>query len=273
MPTIQAGSQCIYYDENGIGHPLFLIPGFSNSRLTWWKQIEPLSKKYRVVSIDNRDAGDSAPGTGPYTIPDMADDAAGLIQSLHLNTTYVLGWSMGGFIALELALRYPGLVKKLILVSTSAGGPTHIPPTPEIANLLKPIANEDIEQSVRRIFPSLAAPGYMQSHPEDLDQVVCYAKARPMRLESYQRQLGAVMAWGGVSHQLNQITAPTLVLHGDVDPLIPYGNGQHLSTHITGSKFLTYTRVGHLPPIEAQERFNRDVMDFLAGTCPSAKAG
>jgi pimeloyl-ACP methyl ester carboxylesterase len=263
MPTIQAGPQRIYYDEYGTGHPLLLIPGLSNSRLIWWKQIEPLSKKYRVISMDNRDAGDSALGTGPYTIPDMADDAAGLIQSLHLNTTYVVGWSMGGFISLELTLRHPGLVKKLILVSTSAGGPTHVPPTPEILNLLKPIPNEGMEESIRRIFPSLTAPGYMQSHPEDLNQLVRNAKTKPMRLESYQRQLSAVIAWEGVSHRLNQITAPVLVLHGDADPLIPYANGQHLSTHIQGAKFLTYTLVGHLPPIEAPERFNGDVTDFL----------
>jgi 3-oxoadipate enol-lactonase len=263
MPTIQAGSQRIYYDENGAGHPLLLIPGFSNSRLTWWKQIDPLSKKYRVISIDNRDVGDSGLGSGPYTIPDMADDAAGLIQSLRLNTTYVVGWSMGGFISLELTLRHPGLVKKLILVSTSAGGATHIPPTPEILNLLNPIPNEDIEQSIRRIFPSLTAPGYMQSHPEDLSQLVHNGKAKPIRLESYQRQLGAIIAWKGVSPRLNQITVPTLILHGDADPLVPYGNGQHLSTHIQGAKFLTYPLVGHLPPIEAPERFNKDVMEFL----------
>jgi pimeloyl-ACP methyl ester carboxylesterase len=264
MPIIQAGSQDIYYDEYGTGHPLVLIPGLSNSRLTWWKQIEPLSKKYRVINMDNRDAGDSALGTSPYTIPDMADDAAGLIQSLHLNTTYVVGWSMGGFISLELTMRHPELVKKLILVSTSAGGSTHVPPAPEILDLLKPIPNEGIEENIRRIFPSLASPGYMQSHPEDLIQLVRNAKAKPIRLESYQRQLGAVIAWKGVSPQLNQITAPTLILHGDADPLIPYGNGQHLSTHIQGTKFLTYTRVGHLPPIEAPERFNKDVINFLS---------
>jgi pimeloyl-ACP methyl ester carboxylesterase len=263
MPTIQTGSHRVYYDEYGTGHPLVLIPGFSSSRLTWWKHIEPLSQKYRVINMDNRDAGDSALGTGPYTIPDMADDVAGLIQSLRLNTTYVVGWSMGGFISLELTLRHPGLVKKLILVSTSAGGPTHVPATPEILNLLNPIANEGIEENIRRIFPLLAAPGYMQSHTEDLFQLVRNAKAKPMRLEPYQRQLGAVIAWGGVSPRLNQIAVPTLILHGDVDPLIPYANGQHLSTRIQGAKFLTYTRVGHLPPIEAPEGFNRDVMDFL----------
>lgn len=264
MPTIQVGSHRVYFDEYGVGHPLLLIPGLGASRFIWWKQFEPLSQKYRVIDMDNRDAGDSALGTGPYTIADMADDAAGLIRTLDLDSTYVMGWSMGGFIALELTLRHPELVGKLILVATSAGGPTHIPPTPEIATLLMPIENEDIETNVRRIYPLVAAPGYTQSHPEDLDQVVCYAKARPTRLESYQRQLGAVMVWDGVGNRLNQIKAPSLVVHGDADPLIPYGNGQHLSTHIRGAKLLTYTHVGHLPPIEAAERLNRDVMDFLS---------
>jgi 3-oxoadipate enol-lactonase len=264
MPTLQVGSHSVYYDEYGAGHPLLLIPGLSNSRFSWWKQIEPLSQKYRVINMDNRDAGDSALGTGPYTTVDMADDAASLIQSLNRGPTYVMGWSMGGFIALELTLRHRGLVEKLILVATSAGGPTHVPPTPEIATLLIPNENEDIETRVRRIYPLIAAQGYMQSHPEDLDQVVRYAKAKPMVLESYQRQLGAVMSWGGVSNRLNEITAPTLVVHGDADPLIPYGNGHYLSTHIRGARLLTYTHVGHLPPVEAPERFNGDVMEFLS---------
>jgi 3-oxoadipate enol-lactonase len=264
MPTTQVGSQTVYYDEHGEGHPLLLIPGLGATRFSWWKQIEPLSRKLRVINIDNRDAGDSALGRGPYTIADMADDAAGVLQNLHLGPAYVMGWSMGGFIALELAVRHTALVEKLILVATSAGGPTAVLAAPEIGALLLLKEGEDIETRVRRTFPLLAGQGYMLAHPEDLDQLVRNAQAKPMALEAYQRQLSAIMTWRGVSDRLAQgFAAPTLVIHGDADPLVPYANGQHLATHIPSAKLSTYPGVGHLVPIEAAERFNREVLEFL----------
>jgi pimeloyl-ACP methyl ester carboxylesterase len=229
----------------------------------WWKQIEIISRKYRLINMDNRDAGDSAPGTGPYTVADMADDAAGLIRNLKCGPTYVIGWSMGGFIAMELSLRHPSLVDKLILVATTAGGSAYIPPAREVGALLVPNKNENPETLIRRVYPSIAAPGYMHSHPEDLDRVVQYSKSKPMSLSSYQRQLGAAMTWPGIVDRMRRISKPSLVVHGAADPLIPYWNGLYLSTIIRGAKLLTYTRVGHLLPIEASERFNQEAMEFL----------
>ena len=263
MPTVQVGSHRVYYDRHGAGHPLLLIPGLGATRFAWWKQIEPLSKKYEVINMDNRDAGDSALGTGSYTIADMAGDTAGLIQSLN-GPAYVVGCSMGGTIALELALRQPNLVKKLILGATSAGGETHVPPAPEMGASLMSNRKESIEMYVRRTIPLIVAPGYMESHPDDLAQLVYYAKAKPIAFKSYQRQLSAVMTWRGAADRLNQFTIPTLVIHGDADPLVPYANGQYLAGHIKGAKFLTYRNVGHLLPIEAADRFNTDIMEFLS---------
>jgi 3-oxoadipate enol-lactonase len=264
MPTAQVGTHRVYYDKHGSGHILLLIPGLGATRFVWWKQIEPLSKKYDLINMDNRDAGDSALGTGSYTIADMADDAAGLIQSLNCGPAYVVGSSMGGFIALELTLHQPKLVKKLILVATSAGGETHALPAPEIGASLMSNKNESIEMYVRRTVPLIAAPGYMESYPNDLAQLVYYAKAKPIAFKSYQRQLSAVMTWRGVADRLNQLTIPTLVIHGDADPLVPYANGQYLAEHIKGGKFLIYRNVGHLLPIEAADQFNKDVMEFLS---------
>jgi pimeloyl-ACP methyl ester carboxylesterase len=264
MPSTHVGSLTIYYEEHGSGHPVLLIPGLSNSRLIWWKQTGDFSKKYRVIEMDNRDAGDSSLGAGPYSIGDMADDAAGLIRNLNLGPMRVIGWSMGGFISLELTVRYPELVKKLILVSTSAGGSGQAPPSPEIQASLMPSGHEDIETRVRRIYPLLAGPGYMDSHPEDMDQIVEYEKAKRMTLKSYERQLQAVMNWRGVGRRLSDVSAPVLVIHGDADALVPHGNGQFLSAHIAGARLIIYDQVGHLPPIETPERFNRDAMEFLA---------
>ncbi len=263
MPIIRAGSHTVYYDEYGNGDPILLIAGLSHSRLAWWKQVGPLSAKYRVITPDNRDAGDSARGTGPYAIADMAGDMAAMIENLHLGPAYVIGWSMGGHISLELTVGHPGLVKKLILVATSAGGVTHVPPKPEIGAAILPQRGENAEALLRRVNPLLAGSEYMNSHPEDLEEMIRHAFAKPMTGKSFQRQLGAIMSWRGVANRLGEIAAPTLILHGDADPLVPYLNGKYLAGHIPGAKFITYHQVGHLLPIEAADRFNQDVLDFL----------
>ena len=85
-----------------------------------------------------------------------------------------------------------------------------------------------------------------------------------MALDAYERQLSAVMGWAGVIDRLDQIRLPTLIIHGDADPLIPYANGQYMAAHIRGAKLSTYAGVGHLVPIEAAERFNQDAIEFLA---------
>jgi pimeloyl-ACP methyl ester carboxylesterase len=264
MPTVKLGSQAVFYEEHGKGHPLLLIPGLGSTRSAWWKQFKPLSQKLHVIALDNRDAGESSPGLAPYSIADMAQDAAGLLRELDLGPAHVMGWSMGGFIAQELAHGNPGLVEKLILVATSSGGEAHVRPAPEIGALLLRSESEGIGARVRRIYPSLAGPGYMAANPGDLDQIVSHAEAKPMALESYQRQLGAVMKWKGIGHELARLAMPVLVMHGDADLLIPHVNGQRLAASIPNAKLSTYAGVGHLVPIEAPGRFNREVIEFLS---------
>jgi 3-oxoadipate enol-lactonase len=265
MPTTQVGSHTVYYDDFGAGHPVLFMSGLGGTRLGWWKQLEPFAAKFRVVNMDNRDAGDSALGAGPYTIADMSEDAAGVIQNLNLGRTHVVGISMGGMIALELAIRHPELVDKLVLVGTTAGGPSGVNAKPETAALLMRAGDESLETRTRRTFTAIAGEGHMAAHPEDLDHIVNNSLARPMSLESYRRQLEACMThWSkGVADQLSRITAPTLVAHGDCDPLIPYANGQYLAAHIRGARLITFPGVGHVSMIESPERFNREVIRFL----------
>jgi 3-oxoadipate enol-lactonase len=265
MATTQVGSHTVYYDEYGEGHPLILITGLGSTRLGWWKQIGPFAKKLRVVNMDNRDAGDSGLGTGPYTIADMSEDVAGVIENLDLGRTHIVGISMGGMIAQELAIRHPELVDKLVLVATTAGGPASVNAKPEVAALLMRPEDEDLETHLRRTYPAITGEGYMAKHPEDLDQIVRNALAKPMSFESYLRQLGACAGHfrEGVADRLAQVRAPTLVVHGDCDPLIPYPNGKYLAEHIKGARLSTYEGVGHLVMIESPERFNHEVIEFV----------
>ena len=264
MPTTKVGSQILYYDDFGAGHPLILIIGLGANRLGWWKQIEPFSRRFRVINLDNRDGGDSGLATAPYTIADMADDVAELISNLNLGRSHVVAVSMGGEIAQELAIRHPMLVDKLVVAATTAGGPTYVSGKPETMALLTQ-TDGDGEARARRLYTAVAAEGYMAAHPEDLDQIVKFSLSKPMSLESYQRQLCAVLGHHqkGTADRLSQIIAPTLVIHGEDDPLMPYSNGQFLAEHIKGARLSTFGGTGHLVMIESPERFNSEVIDFL----------
>ena len=263
---IQIGTQKIAFDDCGAGHSLLLLTGLGSSRFGWWKQIAPFAEKFRVVAMDHRDAGESGRATEAYTIDDMANDAAGVIQNLGLTPTFVLGYSMGGFIALTLTLQHPELVDMLILVSTSAGGPAHVHPAPADAALLARIPGEDKETRVRRTQHLLTGAKYIA--PDDMDELVDHARRVPQSDEAYTRQVGAAMAFhvGDAHARLNEIRVPTLVIHGDADPVVPYANGQALAANIPNAKFVTLAGVGHLPRLEATQEFNRAVIEFLSAS-------
>src|SRR6476661_1143825 len=111
---------------------VLLITGLASNRLGWYNQMEEFGRLYRTLALDNRDVGDSDPSEGAYSVADMAGDTALFLKGLKINNAYVVGISMGGFIALELTLRHQELVTKLVLVSTSGGGLTNVPASPRL---------------------------------------------------------------------------------------------------------------------------------------------
>lgn len=271
MPSLKMADHTIYYEVYGQGQPLVLISGLGTSRLSWWKQIVPLSAQFQLIAFDNRGIADSSRIQAPFTIADMADDVAALIDRLGVGPCFVLGISMGGFVAATFALRHPRLLRKLILTATSAGGPGHQRASDEVLSILINTGGKDPVSYTRMVYTILAGPNYMQTHPEDLDHIVANALAKPLSPDTYLYQLNAIngyMTTEGIHHLLHHIAAPTLVLHGDADPLVPWGNGQSLAQKIKGSVLKLYPGVGHLPPIEVAHPFNRDVLDFLTTPIP-----
>jgi 3-oxoadipate enol-lactonase len=171
---------------------------------------------------------------------------------------------MGGFVALELALRHPEVVDRLVLCVTSAGGPDHVSTSPRIMRLLMPgDAEEETGDGARRVCAAVAAPGWAERHPEEIEHFVEIARHRPMSRHAYLRQLEACRAHD-VSDRLDRIAAPTLVLHGDVDPLVPLANGVRLSERIPGAQLKVYEDTGHIPEVERADEFNADLLAFLA---------
>lgn len=264
---VTVGDRKLAYNEVSPPAPkgtILLLTGLAAKRYGWYHQLDEFGRYYRTIALDHRDISDSDEVTEAYTIADLADDAAAAMKALGVRRTHVIGISLGGFVTLQFALRHPELVDKLVLVSTSAGGSTHVPPGPEMISMLTSRGEEEIEvgELTRRNYTLIMAPGYAASHPEELDRIVEVARYRPLTAAAYYRQLQAALTHDA-AQQLDRIQAPTLVIHGDVDPLVVPANGEYLARHIKGAKHIVYHNVGHIPIIERYEQFNRDVLAFL----------
>ncbi len=195
---------------------ILLLAGLGAKRQGWYKHLSEFGRAFRTIALDYRDVGDSDQAREPYTIKDLAEDTAAVIRALDISQTHLIGISMGGFIALELAVQYPHMVEKLVLVVTSAGGPTHISPSREIMASMTPVPGYEIGDAGRKICAAVSAPGFAQSHPQEFDTFAEIARYRPMSEAAYFRQLAACRGHD-VSRPVPQITAPTLVIYGDVD--------------------------------------------------------
>jgi pimeloyl-ACP methyl ester carboxylesterase len=249
-----------FWHEGGVGPVVLLLNGWTASGLVWpgdW--LARLERRYRVVRVDNRGTGWSRTAPAPFTIGDMAEDAAEVLRGIGAVPATVLGLSMGGMIAQELALRHPDLVERLVLVGTRPPAPSHIPAAApvrdrELDHLLGsgPRRGTPLDAFFRSLWEPQCAPGFADSHPALFDELVAQIVARPTPRAGVIHQLRAIAAWSG-SSRLARIKAPTVVVHGALDELIPVGNGMRLARHIPGARYIELAAVGHLVPIEAPD--------------------
>ena len=209
MPTIKVNDIHMYYEIHGEGEPLVLIGGLGTDISEFDGIIRWLAQKYRVLAFDNRGAGRTDKPDMPYSIEMMAEDTEGLMNALAMPQAYILGISMGGRIALELALRHPKRVKRLILVSTSAQGSKSFKRRWRL-RLLGIVSNMPIFRSK-----------YPQPH---------YAHVR-------QRQASFVY---NCTDRLHELQIPTLIMHGKKDKSIPYTLAEEMHAGIHGSKMITF---------------------------------
>jgi pimeloyl-ACP methyl ester carboxylesterase len=250
----------LYVEEHGAGHPLLLITGLGYAIWSWQRQIPAWSRRFRLVAVENRGTGRSPKPPGPYSIEEMADDAAEALQG---RRAHVAGFSMGGYIAQTVALRHPELVEKLVLVCTGTGGADYkeIPEETNAAWLAN--AGKTPPEFARATMPLAFRPGWTEEHPEEFEQLLRDRLEYPTPPECWRAQYDA--CWRFVEQRIpvEAITVPTLVLHGDADRIVPYENGVELARRIPGSELVTFPGGGHLLFLESHEEFNRTVEGFL----------
>ena len=274
MSTASVGTIDLYYEEHGSGDPLLLVMGLAADSTAWLFQVPDFARRYRTIVFDNRGVGRSAKPPGPYSIHGMADDAAGLLDALRIERAHVVGVSMGGMIAQELALRHPGRVRGLVLACTfpepdaeaerqrafslaqfggrvSADGEMQVD-----VSAIDPFA------FFQHLLPRVFNQSYIDSELPKLLQVFGGALQYGFSLEAILGQVAAVMGHR-TTDRLHQIAAPTLVLTGDADLLVSPANSEVLAKSIPGAKLVRVPGGSHGFNFETPEVFNHAVLDFL----------
>jgi pimeloyl-ACP methyl ester carboxylesterase len=262
MPKIAANGIEIYYEIHGRREPLVLIMGLRRNAEWWYCQLPALSKQFQVLVFDNRGAGRSDKPAMDYSIPLFADDTAALMQTLGIHQAHVLGISMGGYIAQELAINYPKTVRGLILGCTGPGGSRAVLMSPE--RLAAFTANKGLtpEQILRKDMDIYFSERFVQDNPEKIKEFVEISLRYYQPPEAFLRQFAACRAHDTVG-RLHRITHPTLVMTGDDDTLVPPGNSRLLKELLPRAELFFSPGGRHCFFMETAESFNHKVLDFL----------
>jgi pimeloyl-ACP methyl ester carboxylesterase len=252
MPIAENQGAKLYWDEQGEGEPLLLIIGLgSGARL--WERIRPqLAEHFRTIAFDHRGIGRSTGGAENYSIPLMASDAAAVLDAAEVESAHILGTSMGGMVAQEFALNYPFLVNTLILGCTMPGGTNAIRyPRPSLDGL-----------TPQQIEEAMIAAHYHPATSRALIQEDRVLSGTP-DMEIYQAQVAAIQNWE-CFERLPEITAPTLIVHGEDDRRIPFANAELIASQLENAKVVPLSNAGHVLLTDQPEAFARAVLEFLA---------
>ena len=255
----------LHYDVTGKGDPLLMIMGLGASSAVWDPElITELGRTLRVITFDNRGTGQSDKPDAPYSIEMFADDAAGLLGKLDVPRAHIFGVSMGGMIAQEFALRHPSHTATLTLGCTTAGGTHSIPPPPESLKILTaPREGVSPEDVIRRGWPLGYAQKYIAENRAKLEAAIPRLLKYPTPPFAFQRQLEGTYTLKTFD-RLPQIKAPTLVITGAEDVLIPAKNSEIIASRIPGAKLHLIKDAGHAFMV------NRD--EFLKTFVPFVKS-
>jgi 3-oxoadipate enol-lactonase len=262
MPKVRVNGVELNYIEAGSGDPLLLIMGFGGDHLAWAFQTPMFAQQYRVIAFDNRGVGQSDVPDVPYTTRMMADDAAGLLEAIGIERAHVLGVSMGGMIAQELALNHPRRVRSLQLHCTLARPDRYMHTLIEGWRTVRGKAT--VEEWMRVVALWLFSPRTYAERPELVESIIQTAIANPypFTLTGFLRQGDAVRSHDTLD-RLGKLTCPTLVSVADDDILVPPRFSRELAAAIQGATLRTVEGAGHCYFWERPDVFNAMCLDFL----------
>jgi pimeloyl-ACP methyl ester carboxylesterase len=263
MPFAKNGTVKLHWESFGEGPAVLLIAGQGMTVDGWWATIPVLSRSFRVIAFDNRDTGGSSRSRWPYTSAQMAQDAVAVLDAAGEQRAHVYGISLGSLVAQEVALRHPDRVEALVLGASSAGGFAAYKPSPSsfAQTFLVRAGAMGPEEAQWAAVPYTYAEKTRKSHPERIVADIGHRLGSPPEPLAYMHQATAV-ATHDAYERLNQLSAPTLVVHGEQDIFIPPANALVLAERIPGAKLQLWPDAGHVFTID-EPRADREIARFL----------
>jgi 3-oxoadipate enol-lactonase len=253
--------QRLYVEKHGEGEPLLLIEGLGQSMWAWREQVPVFARHYRTIAFDTRGTGRSPVPDEPYGIDELAQDAADVLNG---RQAHVVGLSMGGYVALTLALAQPELVRSLVLVGTGAGGPDRVPRPQDVRDAYAAAIGLPFDEYGRTTMPLTFSPGWTEQNPERFEEILAARLEHPTPEETLDAHLRACYGFYGRGCEVERIDVPTLVIHGDADVIVPVENGRMLASRLPNARYVELPGRGHNVQLEDPATINRLVLEFLA---------
>ena len=260
VPYVTNAGAKLYWNEQGSGPPVLLIMGLSFTHDMWFRVLPILSTSYRTIYFDNRGMGRSDVPHGRYAMRRMAQDAAAVLDAAGVPAAHIIGASMGGMIAQELALRHPQRVLSLILGCTSYGGLlARWPSLSHVPRQVQLTGDNARMQREQALIPLLYSPS---TPPELIEEDLRVRSQCTWTSRGFWGQFSGILLWNSY-RRLPQINAPTLVVHGAEDRLVPPANGRVVAKRIPGARFELLPKAGHILVTDQLDACVSLMLDFL----------
>jgi len=255
----------IGWERHGSGAALLLIHGLGYARWGWEPVLPGLAERLDVILFDNRGIGESDSPPGPYTAREMAEDAVQVLDEAGVERAHVVGTSLGGMVAQELALAHPERVDRLVLACTTPGGPKAHPMPQQTVALMAEAGTLEPAVALRRFVENALAPKTVAARPELVDRIMTHRLATAQSPVAWAAQAAAGMTFDAYD-RLGGLRAPTLVQHGGEDAVVDPRNGDLLAELVPAARVDPFPGTGHLFFWEEPERFVTSLTAFLEET-------
>lgn len=251
-------------EVEGDGPTLLLIQGLGYATWGWARTVPALAERFRVIAFDNRGAGRSDKPDDTYSVELLAEDALAVVDALGERPAHVAGFSLGGYIALTLALRHREAVEALVLLSTTCGGPDSQGVPEATLAAWRGASGLDPPAYARETMPLSFAPGWTDEHPGEFEELLTARLAHPSPAFAWRRQFDAAERFLESGVDPSEVTQRTIVIHGTEDRVVPYANAELLASRIPRCELVRLEGAGHLALLERPGEVNDAITGFFS---------